>query len=100
MGYCEGTKKDTDARGERRLLPQWRNKPTWTKNTTGEGRRREWPTIFKTAQRNGKKTSLLGIWFAKGWGWEFAHNYALMVLSTPSAFHPPVHAKRPSSPHS
>lgn len=37
MGYCGDTKKDTDAQRERMLLPQWRNKPTWTKNSTGLG---------------------------------------------------------------
>lgn len=43
------------------------------------------------------ETSLPGIWFAEGWGWEPAHNYALVVLATPSAFHPSVHAKQPPS---
>lgn len=44
-------------------------------------------------------TSLPGIRFAQGWGCELAHNYALVVLTTPSAFQPSARAKQPPSPH-
>lgn len=96
MGYCGGTEKDADAQRERMLLPQWRNRPTWAKNSPRKGRGRD-DRLYLKQPRAMEETSLPGIWFAKGRGWEFAHNYALVVLTTPSAFHPSVHVKRSPS---
>lgn len=57
MGYHGVTEKDADAQRERMRLPQWRHKSTWTKNSMGKGRGREWPTTFKTAESNGGNQS-------------------------------------------
>lgn len=57
MGYHGVTEKDADAQRERMRLPQWRHKSTWTKNSMGKGRGREWPTTFTTAESSGGNQS-------------------------------------------
>lgn len=93
------TEKDADAQRERMRLPQWRNKSTWTKNSMVKGRGGENGPLYLKQPRAMVETSLPGVRFAEGWGWELAHNYALVVFTTPSAFHPSAHAKQPPSPH-
>lgn len=85
MGCCGGIRKDADAQRERMMLPRWRNKPVWTKNSMG-GRKEgaENDPLYLKQPRAMVESSLLGIWFAEGRGWGFAHkpNNALVVLST------------------